>query len=454
MKNLYPIFLLLLLVTCKKKQDPEPLVPAGETKQELPTGVLAFTIDEVPQKNIRFISLDANMPNRNRIMVTLPLNYTKGDELIARIKLPEGCIIRDRFLNEYDANVLNLNFSKSDQIWLLIYDKKNDRNVGDLIMYVDPSIPMVAPAVSKNYEEVLEGQNVYLYLPVQNLGTAETITENDSLVSRVTILIKNKQTGATTVSNGAYFLKNSNNDLFAEIPAEMEAGEFELTVQKQSRKVVIPDALVLKNGKPIVKMLPLTSVCKNGKPSVTYEGYNLLPSHDYTMELKNDFHETIYLKLTPGNQLSLIQNLPPTVPSGNYETTLFIDGKAVPSYISFNSNVLGVKKETSQPIVMMLSNLSHAVYGEVTLYKAITTFKRSEPIIADLRDGIHASMVLLFKNIGTSKEYELPYSGTTTGSYMLPFFTIPKQVPNGKYEVRVKEGSQVSEIYQRIITID
>ena len=103
---------------------------------------------------------------------------------------------------------------------------------------------------------------------------------------------------------------------------------------------------------------------------------------------------------------------------------------------------------------MMLSNLSNAVYGEVTLYKAITTFKRSEPIIADLRDGAHANMFLLFKNIDTSKEYELPYTGTTSGSYMLPSFNIPEQVPNGKYEVRVKEGSQVSEIYQRIITID
>lgn len=454
MKNLYPIFLLLLLVTCKKKQDAAPLVPTEEVTQDLPTGVVAFTIDEVPQKNVRFVALDGSSRNHNWVMVTLPQNYSPTDQITARVKLFKDYVLRDSFGKELDASALKFNFSKVDHIWLSIYDKIGGYNVGALYIYVDPTVPMLAPSTGKNYEEVLEGQNIYLYLPIQNLGTGATITEKDSLVDRVTILIKNKQTGKITVSYGAYFLGNPNKDLFALVPAEMESGEYELTVQKQNRKVVIPDALILKNGKPIIKMLPLTSVSRDGKQSIDYQGYNLLSSHEYTMELRSDMNETIKLKLSPGNQLSITQSVPISVASGNYEAMLFIDGKVMPPFFSHNPNVFVVKKESGQPVVLTLSNQGNAVPGEVTLYKAVTTFKRSEPIIADLRDGIRTDMVMLLKNTVTNTEYELPYGGTTTQSLPFSFFNIAEQIPNGQYQVRVKKGNQVSEIYQRLITIE
>ncbi|MCF2489157.1 hypothetical protein [Dyadobacter sp. CY347] len=452
MRYLYPLLLIVLLVTCKKEDEG----PAPEmVTQNLPTGLLSFTIDEVPQENIRFATIEQNGPHHDRIVITLPKEYAKGDEMTVTIKMMEGFLIRDGSMNEYNPSEMKLNFSKTGCLAFTVYDKKNDVYPGAFYLYVDPTIPMTAPSTGKNYEETLDGTETFVYIPVQNLGTAETITENNKWVSDVEIFIKNKKTGVVTPSRGAYYLENPNNDLFAMIPAAMEAGEYELTVQKQNRKVVIPDALVLKYGKSIVRMLPFTSASKDTSNSISYSGYNLLPEHKYIMELKNDFTSPKRVTLSPTNYLTLKQEIPASFPSGNYEATLFIDGKEMPSYWNYNRNILEIKKDARQPSLATLSNERNAVLGEVTLYKAITTFKKSEPIIADLRDGGNKSNIIMFlKNVASGKTFELPFSGKTDSFIPFSLFNIPKEVPVGKYEVFVSEVDKISERYHKIITIE
>lgn len=367
----------------------------------------------------------------------------------------EGFVIQDDSKNEYDPSEMKLNFSKTGSLGFSVYDKKSDVYPGNFYLYVDPTIPMTAPSTGKNHEETLDGTETFVYIPVQNLGTAETITENNKWVTDVDILIKNKKTGIVTPSRGAYYLENPNNDLFAMIPAEMEAGEYELTVQKQNRKVVIPDPLVLKYGKSIVRMSPFTSASKDTSNSISYLGYNLLPEHKYIMELKNDFTAPVRVTLSPTNHLTLKQEIPASFPSGNYEAILFIDGKEMPSYSNYNRNVLEIKKDGGQPSLATLSNERNAVLGEVTLYKAITTFKKSEPIIADLRDGGNKSNIIMFlKNVAMGKTFELPFSGKTDSFIPFSLFNIPKEVPAGKYEVFVSDGNKISERYHKIITIE
>jgi hypothetical protein len=451
-RYLYPLLLLALLVTCKKKENE----PAPEIlTQNLPTGLLSFTIDEVPQENIRFATIEQNGPHHNRIMITLPREYSKGDEMTVRIKMMEGYVIQDGSMNEYEPSEMKLNFSKTGSLGFSVYDKKNDVYPVYFYLYVDPTIPLTAPSTGKNYEETLDGTETFVYIPVQNLGTAETITENNKWVTNVDIFIKNKNTGIVTPSRGAYYLENPNNDLFAMIPAGMEAGEYELTVQKQNRKVVIPDALVLKYGKSIVRMSPFTSASKDTSNSISYLGYNLLPEHKYIMELKNDFTTPVRLELSPINHLTLKQEIPSSFPSGNYEATIFVDGKEMPSYWNYNRNILEIKKDSRQPSLATLSNERNAVLGEVKLYKAITTFKKSEPIIADLRDGGNKSNIIMFlKNMATGKTFELPFSGKTDSFIPFSIFNIPKEVPSGKYEVFVSEADKISERYHKIIIIE
>lgn len=452
MRHLYPLLLLILLVACKKKDDgPAPEI----VTRSLPTGLLSFTIDDVPQENIRFATIEENGPHHNRIVITLPKAYPKGDEMTVRIKMMEDLVILDGSMNEYNPGEMKLNFSKTGSLEFTVYNKISKVYLGNFYLYVDPTIPLTAPSTGKNYEETLDGTETFIYIPVQNLGTAETITEKNEWVTGVDIFIKNKKTGIVTTSRGAYYLGNPNNDLFAMIPAAMEAGEYELTVQKQNRKVIIPDALVLKYGKPVVQILPFTSASMDTSSSISYLGYNLLPEHKYIMELRNDFTAPMRLELSPNSHLSLKHDIPASFPSGNYEAVLFIDGKEMPSYWNYNRNILEIKEDSRQPSLATLSNEKNAVLGEVTLYKAITTFKKSEPIIADLRDGGYKSnIIMLLKNVATGKTFKLPFSGKTDSFLPFSIFNITEEVPTGKYEVFINEVDKTSERYHKIITIE
>ncbi|MEO6286734.1 MAG: hypothetical protein ABIN80_25325 [Dyadobacter sp.] len=454
MKYLYSIILFCAITSCESELPSQPKFILPSEILKMPGNMLAFAVDEVPKENIRFINLDKSSPNYNHIVVTLPKTYTKGDKIIARIKLSDGYGLRNHLLREYEAREVELDFSNTNDIPLLIYDKKNDFNVSSFHIYVDPTVPLTATSAGKDYEQVLEGQGVYFHLPVDHLGTAQTITETDSAIHQVSVLIKNKKTNLTTIVSADYSQPNESNELFVHVPPEIEAGEYELTIQKQDRKVVVPDALILKYGSPIVQFWPVTSTIKDDAKTISFNGYNLIPNHEYLLELKSDFSETQRLKLSPANHLSIQYNFPASFPAGNYEAALFIDGKELPSYMSFNRNVVIVKKESSQPMVTLLSNYDNGVPGEVLLYKAITTFKRNQVIIGDFRDGVRANMVLLFKNTTTGKQYELPYSGSTPNFMSFSYFNIPANVPNGKYEVRVREGDRVSERYQRVVTIE
>ncbi|TLV02204.1 hypothetical protein [Dyadobacter luticola] len=447
MRNLYPILLLFLLVTCKKQDDYEPLLKVVEG---LPAGITSFMIDEVPKENIRFV----NLMQTDQVVVTLPQNYTKGEKLITHFKLAKGIVVLDSFQKESDGSTVELNFDKADVLTLMVYDKKLDAPVGRINIYVDPTTPLTAVSKGKNYEEVLEGELVLVPFTVQNLGTLQTITDKNELSENIGVSVKNKKTGVITGTYANRYNSDHGLELLAVIPPDLEAGEYEVTVQKQNRKVVLPDALVLKYGEPLILNQIVTSTSKDGAKLIRFNGYNLLPERKYTVELKNDFTAPQQLTLFPENQLSIKQTLPASLAGGNYEATLFIDGKEVPSSSSFGGNLLAVKRETGQPILVMVSNKSNVVNGEVTFYKATTTFKKSEPIIAYLRDIERKDMALLFKNVVGGKTYELKFNGTTETMYAFSYFDIPENVPAGKYEVYLRDGNKTSERYHKVVTIE
>jgi hypothetical protein len=428
----------------------------GEQQQlkTLPTDMLSFKIDGVPDKNIRFIALNKPQPVYNRIVVTLPESYANGEKITARVKLPEGYVIRDFFLREYDPGNLELEFSKLDDIWLFVYDKKNDRVTGDFYIYVDPPQPIVAPGRGEKYEATIGRDDAFIFVPLKNLGTASTIDTKDSLSTRVRAEIRNKKTGKIYIGSGAYFLNNPGNDLFIAIPPETEAGEYEITVRRKERHVILPDPLVLVYGEPGVDVWPALTITQNQDQNLSFTGFNLRPAYAYHLELSNDFGETQVLKPVPDGHLSLTCPLPETLSPGNYRADLYINKTKVTPRISSLETVVAVKSRTSQPAITLISDEQHAVVGEVTLYSHVSVLKKRQPVIADFRDGVREKAVLLFKNTATHTEYEVPVLDFTPALHSFPRFKIPADVPTGRYEVRSKHGTELSERYHKIIVLE
>jgi hypothetical protein len=194
---------------------------------------------------------------------------------------------------------------------------------------------------------------------VRNWGT---VNESSSLDESV-VTFRNKKSGETISSGAKGFLEtpNQNTTASVSVPANLAAGEYEVLIRRRGQDVLVPDPLVLIYGSPKVERF-YNKTIYNGNRSLNYAGYNLSTGHNYRLELKNDFGPVREIKLSPLSHLTIEAQLPSDLPNGNYESTLFIDGKAALNDNNIlQANLLVVKKDSVQLNCCCFRNLPNCI---------------------------------------------------------------------------------------------
>ncbi len=352
-------------------------------------------------------------------------------------------------------------------------------------MIVDPLKPIVVPSVGHDYSFTLEGKNLFIFLPVLNWGTEYTsasgrnfnniggsVEKLDSLVENY-VLFRNIKTGNLTNSprSVGHYVSNENGLAFLSIPREFEAGEYEMTVVRRDRRAIVPDKLKLTYGVPRSHEFYSTEVFNDKGNIISYKGYNLVPGHTYEVELENDYFPKQRFPLIPVTHLTMTGHLPLELATGTYKANLLINGKAE-TYTNLITryNLVTIHKQQQQPALTVLTQPSLKFNNPtgLTLYEQTTLLKRSEPVLAlykahssNFIPGVRTNgSRLLFKNINTGAEFSIPQTGFSSGSLPYLLYTIPAEMPAGKYQVRFgvrysPEGNEyISGLYYQEIKIE
>lgn len=450
MRHFLLISLILLnLLACKSSRSIEEIKPVP-SETVLPWRVLSFSIADVPAENIRFVNRYQG-GGTSHIIVSLPENYPHGDLLKISIKIPSGHRLSDGINDILDSESISTPFNGQLLKYFVTDYTGSDsyKPYGVMLVEVTPAVPMVSPSIGENYKFTLDGESKVIFLQALNWGTDETLNEKDSLIMNGYTHFKNKRTGAVTTSRSDFKVPNEKNWLNALVTETMEAGEYEITIQRDQRKVTLTDALVLTYGAPIIRSRDFYSISAFSDSSfkVSYPGFNLFPGHTYELQISSEFLNPVKVNLTPESRLSVAGLLPKDILPGSYKAALYIDQKVV-SYNNYltETNLIYVKSQQSQPAIGLLSQQSQRYNSnsDFASFTPITDFKRDEDIIAyvqgqaPFKGAWPGKIFLHLKNTQTDLEYALPQTSLYNylGVILYPLFKISDSVPAGSYSAR------------------
>lgn len=455
MKNLFFLLLVLTIAGCKKKEISEQVTP-----QELldPTKLFAiqsFSVEGVPAKNIRFLLKN----NQSYVIITLPADYQNGNLLKITTEMPNGFFISPSAQLDNRSGKFALSY-QGEYVSLTITDA-NKNALNGIGIVVQPSAPLKVQGLVSDVQYTIDGMYKYVKLTIENWGTEMGVSNKDSLVTIGKISIRNKKTGSEFSGNAGYRISGEENVFTLDFPIDAEDGEYQITLQKDSRSLTLPNNLIIKYGQPTITFYQdgWNKHSYEGKNVVSFQGYNLTDNHTYELQLKNDFSEPVSIKLTTSNRFKIQGQLPSGFSKGNYEMKLLSDGKEVKSSGLDSPALLLAKKDSIQPAMLVLSQPKEVIYGEVYLYKAITSFDRNEPLITWIEANSKSKYIEL-KNTESGQIFKQGFTGFTKSPIPFPYIMITPEIPNGRYEVRLSTENQlnsdlslISEPYHKIITI-
>ena len=385
--------------------------------------------------------------------------------------MEEGCGLAAGNGFEYDPKGIELEYEGAYiELNVLTPDKKIH---GQVVIHVTPTTPLIAPSVGHDHELVTHSDGLYVSLPVENWGTNYTLNDDFTKDQRGGKgILKNKNTGKTIEAYAGFDIFYTNY-IAVSLPRNIEAGEYELTLIRNKRTVVVPDNIIVKYGEPVIRPEDFhsTSAFRDSGNVVSYHGYNMLEGHRYELELRNDFIGSKRFQLSPVDHLTLQSRLPLDMSTGTYEADVFIDDKATKyTHVVTGANLLFVRTSASQPSISLLSQRSQSfpspsVGGK--LYRPVASFNRNEDIILMgesnpqiLEAGGHVAKLVL-KSTVSEKQYQLPLSDSVAPALLtyFPQFKITDEVASGSYEVRLsirsgeEKEARISGPYYKIITI-
>lgn len=437
------------LLACKSSKKVEEIKPI-QNEDALPWGVLSFSLADVPFENIRFVNKYQGNSS-SHVIVVLPENYPHGDLLKLNIKIPPGYRLRSDSKDSLNSENFSTPFNGQKLRYLVTDYTGLDsyKPYGEILIEVTPSVPIVSPSSGESFKITLDGEPKVIFLPAVNWGTDETLNEKDSLIINGYTHFKNKRSGIVTTSSSDFKVPNEKNWLNARLPETMEAGEYEMTLQRDQRKVTLKDAVVLTYGDPIIRPRDFYSISAFTDSSfkVSYSGFNLFTGHTYELQISNEFSSVIKVNLKPQSRFELEGFLPKDVARGAYKAALYIDQKAV-SYHNFitETNLVYAKKQLNEPAIGLLSQQSERYdsYSDFASYTPIKNFRRDQEILAYLdvlapfKGATPSQVILLLKNLQSGLDYELPQTSLYNhlGVTIYPLFKILESVPAGTYSVR------------------
>jgi hypothetical protein len=471
MKYSYLVFILLVLAACKQKPEitaPEPVVE----EKEMPYGILGLSVEGVPREQIIFTDLDNYGSSPHWILITLPVDYPFGKKIKLSFKMEQGCGLAADNGFQYDPKGIELEYEGAYiQLNVLTPDKEIR---GQIYINVSPTVPLIAPSVGHDYELVTDSNGLYVLLPVENWGTNYTISDDFKEHQRGGKgILKNKKTGKTIEAYAGFDTFNTKG-LAVSVPRNIEAGEYELTLVRNKRTVVVPDKIIVKYGEPVIRPEDFYSISafRDSGNVVSYHGYNMLEGHSYVLELRNELIGSKRFQLSPVDHLTLQTRLPLDMPTGAYEADVFIDNKATKyTHVISGANLLFVRTSASQPSISLLSQRSQSYSSPESggkLYRPVTSFNRNEDIILFGESNPHilakGNQVakLILKSTVSDSQYELPLSDSVAPAVLtyFPQFRITDDVAPGRYEARLsiraadEKEARISGLHYKIITIN
>lgn len=385
--------------------------------------------------------------------------------------MKEGYGIGTGYDTRLESDTLTLHYEGGHFTFLVLTPENKARN--QIYIYINPTKPLEAPSQDRPHDIVISSESISTSVPVKNWGTNHYL--DDNLTNEVRggmAMLRNTQTGKVIPAE-ATFNQTDSGYINVQIPDTIEAGEYDLTLTRNNRSVVVPDKVVIRYGEPFIRIPDFISksTYNQGGYVLSYRGYNIKPGHRYEMVLSSDLTGTQKIPMTPKSHMELQVTLPPDMPQGSYQAGIHIDDKPV-NYVNLMTdiNLVHVRENENQPTIALLSQRSQFYRGPVGgLYHPITRFNRNEDIVllAETKPHILAKegqgvARMILDRVDGEGTYELPLSDSIAPALLsfFPQFKITDNIPLGRYKTRIsiqeneEATPRVSGPYYRIITIE
>lgn len=433
----------LLLFQCKEKKD--TILPSQELVP------VSLSIPGVSPENIVIA--------KGVIRINLPENYAGGDFIKPNFKIAEPFTTNSDLLNGFSYNGKDLAIS--------LESRKYGRY--DYIICVTPYKPVTILEQPKNHVVTLNPYTA-VTVPVSLKGTTQTLNDSGKIVTALTVLLENKETGKSQhLAAKSYF----QDKLTFEIPATTNPGEYIAYITWGDKKELLSSQFLVKAGPMQFELGIWYTPRENQEFSVT--GYNIPKESKFEMVLKNDFTASRTIPLNYKNAGTLTGNLPKDMAAGNYQATYTQDGRPLTSseYIAgFNNYVINdnlyIRSKTDQAMLQMITQkslgkdvkINNGAY-DLFYYSSTTNISRNEPLLTfvNVSGPSTDENYLILKNRNTGISYTLKHINQNVYLYDAAFlyrsYRITPDIPNGAYEAFVKVGSDsnTSEKYGRILNI-
>jgi hypothetical protein len=437
MKKLLPVFLILFL-GCKKEEF--TLAPV--------VSYVDFSIKElriagVPDGNIKF--------GGTSIFVTLPADYRHGNVLKVAIKTNRDFVVETDLSN-------GINFEAKD---VLLSVASPTFSNASFRMFVKPTAPL--KVIPQGTHDVTVGAEAYVSLAFQNFGTISTHGADYVARDKLKVTLKNTESGDTIVLD-RYQVGHDSLDrgiVMLNLPVTASAGKYEAEVQWGNRLAKVPYPINIKYGK-LALDAKRWSFDRSKTDKILVSGYNIHPDSKYEILIENDFMPLRRYELNRDNYNSLSLKLPGEIKSGNYKAQILVDNKPYPvsTYEGDPATNLLINSSENQPVISFVSQPSLLISSGCNYYKPTNTISRIQDIVSNSWAAGESDIKLKLVNRETRQAFLLTSNnprfrvmcfGPTFDQY-----TIPKEVPNGEYEIYSAVESapiKISESLGQIITI-